>query len=552
MCALMKKFLLLLLSSVCLSVLSAVPFLWERAEDLSGVKVTTTGTYSVLAGNAVAVEGQGAFYLAHPTAGNQIIQLDASLTVPTGVFLFFESRLGWATSDQVAYVEVSTDGTAWTELWSRQGTGDSGQNTFERVALDLSAFAGATLNIRFRYAFQSGNFFNQTQLNPLVGWLMDDIQVGSSFFVEPVLYTIGEPTDLEQLNLEYINRARASAVAEALRLRDTDDADVVNALQFFAVDTQLMLQQFATLTETAQPLAFNERLLQAARLHSQDMLNNAFQSHTSSAQPVPPNQPGDSMVDRLTRQGYQFWTAGENVYSYARSMWHAHAGFNIDWGQTVSGGSIGGMQDPPGHRESIHNPLFREVGIGVIAGSNGNVGPYVVTQNFGTETVRNQPFLTGVVFRDVNGNNFYDPGEGIGGVLVSVAGERFAARTSASGGYAIPLSGNGTFEVTFTYLEGQHQTHTFVVTNDQNVKIDFDPQTLSRAQPVLRIAVGPPGELHIHLEEGSGHTVLQTSTDLELWQDVVTATPVVTDNGDLRYTVPYSGSGAVFFRAITP
>src|SRR5260370_29493721 len=36
----------------------------------------------------------------------------------------------------------------------------------------------------------------------------------------------------------------------------------------------------------------------------------------------------------------------------------------------IGGGSVGGMQDPPGHRNNINSPLFREIGVGVVDGSN--------------------------------------------------------------------------------------------------------------------------------------------------------------------------------------
>src|SRR5687768_8674985 len=42
-------------------------------------------------------------------------------------------------------------------------------------------------------------------------------------------YGIGEPTPEEQLYLECINRARANPSAEAIRLRDTTDPDIIAA-----------------------------------------------------------------------------------------------------------------------------------------------------------------------------------------------------------------------------------------------------------------------------------------------------------------------------------
>jgi len=61
-------------------------------------------------------------------------------------------------------------------------------------------------------------------------------------------------------------------------------------------------------------------------------------------------------------------------------MWHAHAGFNIDWGAD--------NQISLGHRRNIMNfdgALYTEVGVGVLEDNNPGtqVGKYIVTHNFG-------------------------------------------------------------------------------------------------------------------------------------------------------------------------
>src|SRR5262245_6127018 len=82
----------------------------------------------------------------------------------------------------------------------------------------------------------------------------------------PSLFSIGDPTDEEQLYLELINRARADANAEAKRLIALNDIYVQNALQ--KVNTYQMQSQFAT-NPPAAPLSFSAKLLNAARSHAQ-------------------------------------------------------------------------------------------------------------------------------------------------------------------------------------------------------------------------------------------------------------------------------------------
>lgn len=275
-----------------------------------------------------------------------------------------------------------------------------------------------------------------------------------------VLWSIGDPTDEEQYYLELINRARAHPPAEGVRLRNLTDPDIVSAYTYFSVDLNLLVQQFSTIAP-APPLAMNSRLLASARLHSSDQLANNFQGHYGTD--------GSSPGTRITSQGYTWTTYGENVYAYSKSVEQGHAGFEVDWG-----GTVGGMQSPPGHRNNIHSAAFREVGIGMACGSNGTVGPQVVTQDFSARSGQS-PFVTGVVYYDFNTNGAYDPGEGLPGVQVDVGGSSYYAVTANSGGYAVPVPGNGNYTVTFTArgLPGFEQTVS--VSNNQNVKVDYTP-----------------------------------------------------------------------------
>jgi hypothetical protein len=283
------------------------------------------------------------------------------------------------------------------------------------------------------------------------------------------VYSVGDPTPEEQLHLELINRARVNPAAEALRLANVTDPQIISAYVQAGVDLNLMLQQFEVFS-AVQPLAMNSRLLSAARLHSQDMFDNVFQAHDSSD--------GKGPGDRLMAAGY-FGSAGENVYSNAESVEHGHAAFEVDWGGP---GSNGGMQSPPGHRQTIHNPIFREVGIGVILGSNempgktplDHVGPQVVTQDFGVQQ-NSTPMITGVAYYDLNGNNFYDIGEGIGGVRVTVSGASFEAVTARSGAYAVPVPGNGSYSITFTGSNLALSSRAVTVAGSLNQKVDFTP-----------------------------------------------------------------------------
>ena len=152
-------------------------------------------------------------------------------------------------------------------------------------------------------------------------------------------YSIGSPTDEEQLYLEYINRARAHPAAEGTLLATTSDPDVLSAYSYFGVDLSLMQTQFNAITNVP-PVAMTAQLMAAARVHSLDMFDNQYQGHDGTDSSTPGT--------RITAQGYAWQTYGENVFSYAESVFYGHAGFEVDWGS-----GTGGMQTPPGHRLNI-------------------------------------------------------------------------------------------------------------------------------------------------------------------------------------------------------
>jgi nicotinamide mononucleotide (NMN) deamidase PncC len=278
-------------------------------------------------------------------------------------------------------------------------------------------------------------------------------------------YSIGTPTNEEQQYVELINRARLNPPAEGARLAALTEPSVVAAISQFGVNLTLMQTEFNAIA-AAQPLAINSALTTAARGHSDWMFTNAVQSHTGAG--------GTDGGQRMTNAGYNWWGWGENIFSYANNVIHGHAGFEIDWGT----GGTGGMQSPRGHRDNIHDPDFREIGVGIRLGTNtvaGNtVGPQLVTQNLGYDG-NDTPFVTGVVYYDLNGNGSYDPGEGVGGVTVNVAGSSYYAVTASSGGYTIPVPAvNTTRNVTFTGL-GFNNSTTGTIAGNKNVKVDLIP-----------------------------------------------------------------------------
>ncbi len=278
---------------------------------------------------------------------------------------------------------------------------------------------------------------------------------------------MANPSDFEQEMLELINRARANPqgefdalIANQASMQGVDN-DITNAIRYFSVNLALFKEQMETFSPVA-PLAWSSALNTAALSHSNLMISFDTQAHYL---------PGElGLVDRFGNAGYkQLRWAGENIFAYTDSPIQGHAGFMIDWGN-----GPGGMQDPAGHRISILNEKYTEVGIASVREDNAStrVGPYVVTQDFGTRADY-QPQLLGVVFDDQDSDQFYDQGEGLSGVSISVVGAGGSYQTTSwsSGGYQLQVP-QGSYTVTFSGEGlGGAQTKTVQI-GDENVKLD--------------------------------------------------------------------------------
>jgi uncharacterized protein YkwD len=330
--------------------------------------------------------------------------------------------------------------------------------------------------------------------------------------------TTGPVTDAEQYNLELINRARANPVEAANLYRYTTDPDVVASYGAFGVDLAQMYNQISVIVP-APPVAMHSVLRMTAYGHACDQVRNSFQGHAGSDGTSPP--------DRATRAGYGWSAFGENSFTSAKSTWHGHVGFDVDWGSSVYG-----MQTPPGHRNIIHSGAYREVGLAIIEGVNGTVGPMTLTQEFGSRYGLH-PMVTGVVYYDINNNNLYDMSEGIGNVTVRhnltpapPANPGFNQDiTPPSGGYRVSLPGNGTYTVTFEKAGMATQSATFTVSNGTNTPNTKHDVRFPYTPPVIT----PPASLPPASSPLNFSATTVAAADLYQWQrfNVASTNPVM-------------------------
>ena len=244
----------------------------------------------------------------------------------------------------------------------------------------------------------------------------------------------------EQYLLELINRARLDPAGEA-------------ALMGIGLNDGLAVGQISSVAK--QALAPNAMVEAAATAHSLWMLSADVFSHTG--------QGGSSPGDRITAQGYQWSTSGENVAYVASSGTMTVEGAIADLNRNLFLSA--------GHRANLMTGSFREVGLGAEAGQFTTPArtwnAAMLTENFATKGSAH--FLTGVAYADSNADHFYSMGEGQANVAFSASGG--STQTAAAGGYALALGSGTAVEVT-----GQSGAIAFSVTVDMsagNVKLDL-------------------------------------------------------------------------------
>ncbi len=164
-----------------------------------------------------------------------------------------------------------------------------------------------------------------------------------------------------------------------------------------------------------------------------------------------------------------------------------------------------------GHYNNLVQPgvtaqkAYKDVGIGLVNTSGNGVGPLVITTDFGAEQ-NEGPQIVGVVYNDKNHDNFYNPGEGEGGVTITATdsnGKAYSMQTWQSGGYQLAVPTNMDYTVTAS-VNGQVLQTQQVHVSDVNVKTDFilDPSqspaaptpvaSRPRPQPRPRPPLPPP------------------------------------------------------------
>jgi hypothetical protein len=244
------------------------------------------------------------------------------------------------------------------------------------------------------------------------------------------------PDGLEQEMVWLVNRARSDPDAEGAWLATSSDPDIAVGRNFFGVNVGMLQSEFAALPPSP-PAAFDRRLYEASLAHSLDLIARDAQDH-------------NGQIERVIDSGFEHAGGRLSVFSYADSPLNAHAALNIDWGP----GDGSGMQPGRGHRLAIMGD-YDAVGLALVPENDGgtSVGPLVFSGAYlYAAPAPNQfpRFLVGTVWKDLDLDGRYDAGEGYEGVTVMPNLGSWYAVTSPGGGYTIPITAPGAYQVTFS------------------------------------------------------------------------------------------------------
>lgn len=250
----------------------------------------------------------------------------------------------------------------------------------------------------------------------------------------------GGLTAEEQMMVELINRARMDVSEEVTRQGEGLASGISSA-----DDT---------------PLAVVPTLSNAARDHSQNMDNRQFFDHEDPA--------GDEPWDRAVDAGHANTYVGENIAVIAS--------FSTNFDEQVRVEALHtGLWKSDGHQRNMLRDDWTEIGVGYDYGSyEGLNGGTYVTTKFGDT---GETYLTGVVIDDEDGDDFYDMGEGQGGVRITAIDENnadnvFTTSTWGAGGYTLALP-PGTYRVVFEGGDLDAPQEASVTIGNDNVKLDI-------------------------------------------------------------------------------
>ena len=261
--------------------------------------------------------------------------------------------------------------------------------------------------------------------------------------------------------VECVNRARANPAGEASR---------------YGIALNEGVPASKNISTTAKPpLAFNVKLVSAARAHAEDMALRDYFSHYTQGTNAAPS-------DRCQAAGYTAYsgenlavnasTAALSVNGATAAMHHEMLFVDTDYPDR-------------GHRTNMMSTTHREVGVYLALGTStmgGRTYPYAVYSACDFGSASGGTYLCGVVYDDANGDAFYDVGEGLSNARLTLVETGATVAAWSSGAYSLPVTGlSGTYTLRLSFSNSSLSADKAVTLAGSNVKCDFRKSELGGA-----------------------------------------------------------------------
>ena len=263
---------------------------------LTNFTISPTPVYPTITNPPV---GSGyCFHLAHANPLPQLLQLKELLFPTAATTVSFDSLLGYATSAEVARVQVSADGGAnWQDIYVQPGSGGAGESSFTPKTLSLAGYAGQRTLLRFNYDFSSGSYFNQTDND--VGWCIENVVITNA--LQLVNQTTNSTTST---NFVFTPTQLGNYLLQARGVIFTDfPLDWGEAKQVTAIAASLPVVTLNNLTLSASQVKINFTLVSGAassfRLLQANQPGGAWTTNATAV--LTTNTPGSSFQFTTTK-----------------------------------------------------------------------------------------------------------------------------------------------------------------------------------------------------------------------------------------------------------
>ena len=184
--------------------------LYNAEDNGSSVTDQTDSSYSLIStGNGVS---SSATYALAPATTSESFQITGTFIPASNASLEFSSKLSFATAEQIASIQVSTDsGSSWTDIYTQTGvdTGSAIDSAFVSRSVSLANYADQLISLRINYRYSGLHYIGTSSS---VSFLVDNLSfTNTRKVVAETIQSIGSSTSFSitpESNKSYVLAAR--------------------------------------------------------------------------------------------------------------------------------------------------------------------------------------------------------------------------------------------------------------------------------------------------------------------------------------------------------